>query len=183
MRPSLASPQKETFHLSFAEVFMMLKGELYGLAAPPRAPSPAGRSCCPTAPSCLTQPWDRVSPTGGTSAVREVPWDEELIQHPACPARWWSWRVQSLALHCSSLASAPHWTPVPNGTIFTCFGTGQRGMLLGEFWVFSLCKWLAGCDGAEEIALDSEQKETRTFSPLPWEKVIYVNLSTTSTRQ
>lgn len=50
-------------------------------------------------------------------------------------------------------------------------------------FIMALCKWLAGCDGDEETVLDSEKKETRTFSPLPREKVIYVNLSTTSTRQ
>lgn len=44
---------------------------------------------------------------------------------------------------------------------------GEKRDVPVRFSFLSLCEWLAGCGGAEEIALDSERKENWTFSPLP----------------
>lgn len=100
MRPSLASPQKETFHLSFAKVFMIPKGEDKRLVLPPPCP-PArqGGAALPRLPPASSRAWDRQSqqpPKASTSfggrkstahsgslcAVRKTPRDEELSRTP-----------------------------------------------------------------------------------------------------
>lgn len=171
--------------LLVAEVFMMLKRELQRLILLPVPPAQQQELLSHT----LLLP----HPSLGTGSAPLLGWGNPRLilglslqpggchemrngaQHllPACQQLsvssisqgWWSWRVQSLALCCSSLAPAQLWTPMPNGRMSTCFHPGQRGMLLWDSLFFSLCRWLAGCDGAEEIAQDSEKKETWTFSP------------------
>lgn len=120
---------------------------------------PRGRSCCPSPSSSSVQPWDSVSPhsrllcwaeqTHGSfwslSAARKVPWDEEWSQ-TLLPACWCPWRVQSLALLCSSLASAQPEPQCQKGEHSQRDVPGRF-----SFFFFSSCRWLAGCDGAEEI--------------------------------
>lgn len=147
---------------------------------------PRGRSCCPSPSSSSVQPWDSVSPhsrllcwaeqTHGSfwslSAARKVPWDEEWSQ-TLLPACWCPWRVQSLALLCSSLASAQ---PEPQCQK----GEHSQRDVPGRFSFFFHA---GGWQAVMELKKFREERKLDFLPPLPWEKVIYVNLSTTSTRQ
>lgn len=163
---------------------MMLKGEVQRLVPPQCAPAQQAGALSHTL--LLSQP------SLGTVALRHLCWAQEIQS-----SFWVSlcsqegamrWGIEpntfSQPAHptdgvggCRALPCPAHpWLQLSfephrqTGECSPALTQGKEGCSWEIFFSISLCKWLAGCGGAEEIALNSEKKENRTFSPLSLRK-------------